>query len=120
MCRGDSGICWLVFLLGLILVQAAVRPKGQLLSASPCTIQENYTFLENGYIKLGVNLARGGSIGWVSTSTGMENLVNEHDMGREIQLSFYAAPAGFDTPDKNVRLLDKVPPYLVFLGGFNA
>ena len=38
--------------------------------------------------------------GWVGPPNSALNLVNEHDMGREIQLSFYSPPAGYDTPDK--------------------
>jgi len=46
-------------------------------------------FLDNSTVKVGVSLAYGGGITWLSTSGGV-NLVNNHDKGRQIQQSYYA------------------------------
>jgi hypothetical protein len=56
----------------------------------------NVTFLDNGFVKVGVDLDLGGVITHVSTSGGgdAENLVNEHDTGREVQQSYYSGGAG--------------------------
>lgn len=58
-----------------------------------------YSYVENGDIKVGIDLDRGGSIGYMSKSTALApNLINAHDMGREIQLSFYAGPSFYNPP----------------------
>jgi hypothetical protein len=57
--------------------------------------------IDNGRIRLGVDLARGGAITELSESSSGANLVNNHsganlvnnhDLGRQIQMSFYADP----------------------------
>jgi hypothetical protein len=59
---------------------------------------DNFKYIDNGIVKLGIDLTRGGSIGFFGPSNTNTNLVNCHDMGREIQLSFYSGPA-FYNPD---------------------
>ena len=54
---------------------------------------DRYTYLDNGVIRVGVDLTRGGSIGFLADSKDpSNNVINCHDMGREVQLSFYAPP----------------------------
>lgn len=48
--------------------------------------------INNGTIRLSVDLARGGAITELAESSGGPNLVNNHDLGRQIQMSFYAEP----------------------------
>ena len=60
-------------------------------------IVDKYAFIENGQVRLGADLTRGGSIGFFASLTAPNpdsrlNVVNCHDMGREIQLSFYMLP----------------------------
>ena len=52
------------------------------------------SFLDNGKIRLGVDLRVGGAITWLSRSGG-ENVVNSHVFGRQIQLSFFSGPVPF-------------------------
>lgn len=61
------------------------------------TADDSFTYIDNGVVKLGIDMGRGGAIGYFSASGG-KNIVNCHDMGREIQLSFYAGP-NFYNPD---------------------
>jgi hypothetical protein len=58
------------------------------------TQKDRVSFLDNGTIKLGVNLDLGGAITHLSTTKG-ENLINSHDWGRQIQMSFYSGPVPF-------------------------
>ena len=53
---------------------------------------DTMTFLDNGLVRVGVDLDLGGVITHVSpTGGGSEaNLVNEHDTGREVQQSYYS------------------------------
>ena len=60
--------------------------------------EDSFTYIDNGVVKLGIDMGRGGAIGYFSASGSKTNIVNCHDMGREIQLSFYAGP-NFYNPD---------------------
>jgi len=51
-------------------------------------------FLDNGAIRLGVDLESGGSVFSFSRSTNRRNLLNHWDRGRFIQQSFYGDPDG--------------------------
>ena len=63
--------------------------------ASPFT---GTSFLDNGIVRVGVDLDLGGAITWVSKAGGGKNVVNGHDYGRQIQMSYYAGPVPY-TPD---------------------
>jgi hypothetical protein len=52
-------------------------------------------YLDNGHIRLGVNLDLGGAITYVSKSGSDLNLINSHDWGRQIQMSHYSGPIPF-------------------------
>jgi hypothetical protein len=56
--------------------------------------------IDNGTIHLRLDLARGGTIGYISKSGVDRNIVNVHDDGRYIQPAFYA---GNDAPTGNVN-----------------
>ncbi len=58
--------------------------------------QENWTFLDNGTVRLGVNHSEGAAIGWFSESRSGENLLNYYDQGRYLQQSWYGDPDGSD------------------------
>lgn len=60
---------------------------------------DKFRYIDNGVIRVGVDLTRGGSIGFLSASNDVgNNVVNCHDMGREVQLSFYANPGVYNPP----------------------
>ena len=48
------------------------------------------TALDNGTIKVGIDLNAGGAISYLSQSGSSYNLVNHHDKGRYVQQSYYA------------------------------
>lgn len=52
--------------------------------------------LENSFIKVCIDPSRGGSISYLSAAQNTYNVINAHDMGREIQLSFYSGPDPYD------------------------
>lgn len=62
---------------------------------------DRFAMLDNGVVKLGVDMDRGGSIGWFGPSRSLVNHVNTHDFGREVQGSFYAGPAPYNPPGCN-------------------
>lgn len=59
---------------------------------------ERMAYLDNGAIKVGVDLERGGSIGYLADAQEGVNVVNVHDLGRWIGQSYYAGPRPFGTP----------------------
>lgn len=63
---------------------------------STITASDNFQYISNDNIKLGIDLTRGASIGYLSSSTNSINIINDHDMGREIQQSYYAGPTPYD------------------------
>ncbi|MDB6138408.1 MAG: hypothetical protein JWO94_1480 [Verrucomicrobiaceae bacterium] len=64
---------------------------------------EHWTYLDNGQIRLGVNMDAGGSIGWFSHSHGAENVLNAFDHGRYVQQSYYGDLDGSDWNGKPWR-----------------
>ncbi len=51
--------------------------------------------IDNGMIRLGVDLNRGGSITFLADAKNRENVVNAYDLGREIQQSYFSGPNPF-------------------------
>lgn len=52
---------------------------------------DNLLFIENEYLRLGANLSLGGALTHLSEK-GKENLINNYDWGRQVQMSFYSHP----------------------------
>ncbi len=55
--------------------------------------QKGIQYLDNNIIKIGVNLKWGGAITYLSLSGTNDNLINNHDLGRQIQQSYYSGPS---------------------------
>ncbi len=53
------------------------------------------SYLDNGVVRIGINLDIGGAITYLSKSGSDENIINSHDWGRQIQMSFYSGPAPY-------------------------
>jgi hypothetical protein len=65
-----------------------------LLGAVSLQAQEQWTFLDNGHVRLGVNLSAGACVGWFSPSRSPRNLLNTSDEGRYLQQSYYGDADG--------------------------
>ena len=61
------------------------------------------SYLDNGVIKIGINLDIGGAITYLSPSGSKENAINSHDWGRQIQMSFYSGPNPYQPEGTEVR-----------------
>ena len=57
-------------------------------------LDENVVYIENEYIKFGINVALGGAVTYLAEH-GNKNLINSWDWGRQVQLSFYSGPVPF-------------------------
>jgi len=81
---------------------------GIALAASPFALPglqeaaEKMSYLENDQLRLGVNLSIGGSVTFLSHKDG-PNMINSHDWGRQIQMSFYSGPNPFEPDGKKPR-----------------
>lgn len=53
------------------------------------------SYLDNGTVRVGINLDIGGAITYLSKSGSDENMINSHDWGRQIQMSFYSGPVPY-------------------------
>src|SRR5262249_27125860 len=70
---------------------------------APAAADAEMSFLDNGVIRLGVDLAKGGTITYLSQSiaiAGLDalNVVNSFDLGREVQQSYYSGPDNYLNP----------------------
>ena len=61
------------------------------------------SYLDNGKLKIGVNLDWGDAIIYFFTSGSENNLVDSSDWGRQIQMSFYSGTAPFAPDEKQPR-----------------
>jgi len=53
------------------------------------------SYIDNGVVRLAVDLNRGGAITYLTATSNGKNMVNAYDLGRMIQPSFYAGPVPF-------------------------
>ena len=77
-------------LLGLLLVGFAVPAESAV------------SYLSNRTIKIGVDLDKGGAITYLAHLRRNTNVVNNFDLGRQIQQSYYSGPQPFD-PYNNMK-----------------
>jgi len=58
------------------------------------------TFLDNGQVRIGMDLALGGAVTYISSREHPGNIINSADLGRQIQMSHYSGPWPFEVGDK--------------------
>jgi len=58
------------------------------------------TFLDNGVLRIGMDLALGGAVTFISSKDHPGNIINSADLGRQIQMSHYSGPWPFEVGDK--------------------
>lgn len=63
-------------------------------------VDADMRYLGNAEVKVGVDLSRGGAIVFLSRAGG-DNLINNFDLGRQVQLSFFSGPVPFAVGDKH-------------------
>ncbi|MEI9898227.1 MAG: hypothetical protein WDN28_31320 [Chthoniobacter sp.] len=76
----------------LLAVLLGSPPTGRALADRP---EPQMSWLDDGVIRLGVDLEIGGAITWLSRSGDTTNLINSYDWGRQVQMSYYAGPVPF-------------------------
>ena len=84
-------------LFAAIIIAILLHPSyGSRSSNKP--VREKMSYLDNGNIRVGMNLDLGGSITYLADAKERINIINNHDWGRQIQMSFYSGPNPF-TPN---------------------
>jgi hypothetical protein len=68
------------------------------------------SYLSNSQIKVGIDLHLGGAITYVADAIKKENVVNNKDWGRQVQMSFYSGPVPYEPNGK------KASPNWIFIG----
>lgn len=64
---------------------------------------EEWVYLDNGVLRLGVNRSGGAALGWLSESGRDRNVLNRFDLGRYLQQSWYGEADGSDWNGKPWR-----------------
>lgn len=54
------------------------------------------SWLENGQVRVGVDLDLGGALTFLASTKDGANVINNFDLGRQVQLSFYSGPVPFE------------------------
>lgn len=94
--------CWFCFSCG-----SDVRPKLRRYEENPDDIQKNplpepkRLFLDNGKVRLGIDLNAGGAITYLAEGTSGVNMVNNADLGRQLQTSLYSGPIPYSVNGKD-------------------
>jgi hypothetical protein len=84
-------LSWLCFIILCTLNTLA----GQAQQPAP-----KMTFLDNGEVRVGMDLALGGAVTFISGKGHPGNIINSADLGRQIQMSHYSGPWPFEVGDK--------------------
>jgi hypothetical protein len=66
----------------------------------PALPEPMMTFLDDGEVRIGMDLAMGGAITCVSSKDHPANIINSADLGRQVQMSHYSGPWPFEFGDK--------------------
>jgi hypothetical protein len=70
------------------------------LGQAPSLPPAQMTFLDNGQVRIGMDLALGGAVTFISSKEHPGNIINSADLGRQIQMSHYSGPWPFEVGDK--------------------
>lgn len=58
-------------------------------------------YLSNDKVKVGIDLNMGGAITYLAEATSSQNMINNHDLGRQLQTSLYGGPYPYSVNGKD-------------------
>ncbi len=61
------------------------------------------SYLDNGVVRIGMDLDRGGAVTFLECHARPGNLINSYDLGRQIQMSQYSGPVPFTVPGHELK-----------------
>ncbi len=70
--------------------------KKNILETPTSSEDSRVEYLDNGIVRIGIDLSIGGAITYFADKEKGINMVNSHDWGRQIQMSFYSGPNPFE------------------------
>lgn len=71
---------------------------------------KSMSYIQNDFIKVGIDLNLGGAITYIADVKKQENLINNSDWGRQVQMSFYSGPVPYEPEGK------KAAPFWIYIG----
>jgi hypothetical protein len=80
---------YLLFLVAVCWSQQLIAQR------STADSLKSMSYIQNEFIKVGIDLNLGGSITFIADAKKGENIINNHDWGRQVQMSFYSGPNPF-------------------------
>jgi hypothetical protein len=84
------------------IVHQKVMTTSQRAPGAPRVAVDNFVYLDNGIVSIGIDVSRGGSVGSFGPSgSGSPNYINIHDFGRETQVSYYTGPVPYNVTGCN-------------------
>ncbi len=86
----------MLFWLSIVAATSAVG----ILAEAASLPAPRMTFLDNGEVRIGMDLALGGAVTYISSKDHPGNIINSADLGRQIQMSHYSGPWPFEVGDK--------------------
>ena len=91
---------WLVMLIACSNGEITEDPINDLKNGDTSNVYTGMAYIENTRIKLGINLSLGGAVTFLSDkANGGKNMINSHDWGRQIQMSYYSGPIPYIGPN---------------------
>jgi hypothetical protein len=91
---------FLIFIsVAFVLLLPVARVFGGYDSATSSSHLSRMSFIQDNDIRVGIDLNLGGAITYLAPITNLAlNVINSHDWGREIQLSYYSGPIPYHPP----------------------
>jgi len=83
-----------------ILLLGAALCQMNACGALPPPPAPKMTYLDNGEVRIGMDLALGGAVTFLESKDRPGNLINSADLGRQIQMSHYSGPWPFEVGEK--------------------
>lgn len=74
-----------------------VAPAGNAQRSNADSLK-SMSYIQNGHIRVGIDLNLGGSITYLANLRDEQNVINNYDWGRQVQMSFYSQPRPY-TPN---------------------
>ena len=89
-------IAFYALLHGFITVDATAQ-------ANDADSISKMSYIQNAYIKVGIDLSLGGAITYIADTKKQINLINNFDWGRQVQMSFYSGPVPYEPGNKKAH-----------------
>lgn len=61
---------------------------------------KSMSYIQNAFVKVGIDLNLGGAITYIADAKKQENMINNTDWGRQVQMSFYSGPVPYEPDGK--------------------